>query len=356
VNTMEFEVQSHALLPHLLFSLAYLGILFFARDRRDNLGLGLVIAFCITLGLRSVESMSRGADPLLYAAILSYPSDIKDVIGGADYAIFSLLHPITGAFFNLNTCFILLHLLYIAPLYFLYRCVENMRGVFFLLVGWLLFVNSGLLLLANFFRQGISTILFLAILVAACASQKTDMGKRAGALGLPLLHLASAALVPSLLACKMRHYLLISSASFVILCLAVHFAPASIVYQSDYFFNAGEASQQTQLWIKILTIYAMLGFGYLLSVHAEKSSLQEHSVRRAAVGMLIPTAALLLTSNAPGIGLRYLYYSYALAFLYVASAVSCRRSEPLFKLGAISLCLFGLVTWTYPTVAVLLVW
>lgn len=78
--------------------------------------------------------------------------------------------------------------------------------------------------------------------------------------------------------------------------------------------------------------------------------------RLAAVGLLIPTAALLLTLNAPSIGLRYLYYSYALVFLYVACAVASHKSESLFKLSAIAICMFGLVTWTYPTVAVLLIW
>jgi hypothetical protein len=224
------------------------------------------------------------------------------------------------------------------------------------MAGWMLFVNSGLLLLANFFRQGICTIVFLSILVGLCVSGKHDTALRTGALGLPFLHLASVVMIPSLLAFRSRHFLLISSASFALLCLAVHFAPDGIAYQSDYFNHSSTTMQATQLMVKILTIYIMLAFGYFLSRRARYSSTETRMMQRTAVGLLIPTVALLLTSNAPAIGLRYLYYSYALAFLYIASVVTCRGSELLFKVSAIAICLFGIVTWTYPTVAVLLIW
>jgi len=344
------------LLPHLLFSLAYLAILFFSRTKRDILALFLVAAFCIVLGLRDVPNMFIGADPVLYATILSYPADIKSLAGGADYAVFSLLHPITGTFLDLETCFMLLHLLFIPAIYLLFKRLSQFQGVFFLLAGWMLFVNSGLLLLANFFRQGICTIVFLSILVGLCVSRKHDTSLRAGALGLPFLHLASMIMIPSLLAFRSRHYLLISSASFILLCLAVHIAPDGIANQSDYFNHSGPEMQATQLLVKILTIYIMLASGYFLSRRARNSSAEARMVQRAAVGLLIPTVALLLTSNAPAIGLRYLYYSYALAFLYIASVITCRGGEFLFRISAIGICLFGVVTWTYPTVAVLLIW
>jgi hypothetical protein len=356
VSLMEYEVQTNALLLYLLFSLVYLGILCFAKARRDVLAFALAGAFCITLGLRDVNSMSIDADPVLYATILSYPADIKDFLGGADYALFSLLHPITGARFNLSTCFLLLHLLYIPALYLLFKSLRDNSGMFFLLTGWLLFVNSGLLLLANFFRQGISVILFIAILVGLCCSVKKESSRKMGALGLPLLHLASVAMIPSLLGCRMRHYYLISSASFIALCAAIHFAPDSIVAQSNYFNNNDLAMHRMQLWIKIPTIYAMLAFGYLVSRGGAHPSVEAKNIQRGAIGLLIPTAALLLTSNAPVVGLRYLYYSYAFAFLYVACVVTSRRSELLFKASAISMCLFGIVTWTYPSVAMLLIW
>jgi hypothetical protein len=352
---MEFEIQAHALLPHILFSAAYLLILFLTKSRRDTLGFLLVVTFCVILGLRDIAAMSPFADPVTYAMVLSYSSDISTLIPGADYLIFSLLHSVTGAWFDLPGCFLVLHLLYIPFLYILYRTLKGFSGVFFLLAGWMIFVNSGLLLLANFVRQGLSVLAFLSILAGLCLWPSKSKG--AAAFTLPLLHLGSAAFLPGLLACRRKHYYLISTLIFAGLCAAIHFSPSLMADNTGYFTrDLDQDSHQMQLLIKVTSIYLMLGVGYLLTLHKAETPDNARRLLRGAVGLLLPTAALLFTYNAPAVGLRYLYYSYALAFLYIAVALAFRNSESLFKFAAVAVCLFGVVTWTYPTVAVLMVW
>ena len=355
---MDFEIQAYAWVPLLVFSLLYLGILIFFRAKRDFLGFLLIIAFCITLGLRDIEAMSKSADPILYAYILSYSSDISALVGGGgvDYAVFKLLHPITAALFDLRTCFLVLHLLFIPFLCFFYASIRKIPGIFFLMVGWMIFNNSGLLLLANFFRQGMSVILFLSILCGLCTSEERHRFKKISTLALPLFHVASVALIPGLISCRMRRYFAISCTALFTIGLAVRFAPSSYAAQSAYFSDDGAGDWQAQLWIKVFVIYFMLGIGYFLSRKGEEDSTSIANLKRASIGVLIPTAALLLTSNAPIIGLRYLYYSFAVVSLYIACVISSKKNELLYELCAILFCLFGIVTWTYPTVAVLLKW
>jgi hypothetical protein len=351
---MEFEIQTHALLPHVLFSAGYMFILFFAKRSRDKLGMILIAAFCIALGLRDITAMSIYTDPVTYAFLLSYPGDVSSLIVGCDYLIFVLLHSITGSFFSLAGCFLALHLLFIPALYLLYQVLKPFNGFFFLFVGWFIFVNSGLLLLANFFRQGLGVIVFLAIIVALCVK---PIGRKAlSTLALPLLHASSVLFIPGLLVWRKKHYFLVSSAIFATFCAAMHYLPVLGSAGSSYFdASSNDTINQTQLLIKVASIYVMLFVGYLLLWRVERPEVAQ-KLQRAALGLLLPTAALLLLYDAPVIGLRCLYYSYALAFLYFFSAIVCRRSEPLFKLSAIAICLFGIVTWTYPTVAVLMIW
>ncbi len=354
---MDFEIQAHALLPHLLFSAGYLGILFLARARRDALAVALLAVFCLVLGLRDIQAMSRDADPVLYAFILSYSSDVSSLMGGGvDYVLFSILHPITGAIFDLRECFLFLHLLYIPALFLLFKRLRQYPGVFYLMAGWMIFVNSGLLLLANFFRQGLCVLLFLAALVGVAVSADHKSRHRMGALCLPLLHASAIALLPNLLVLGRRRYLFISSISFLAFCLAAHFSPYLLDSPSDYFASTGMDVQRVQLEIKILTIYAMLLIGYFIGRRTTNTPDGAARIQRAAIGLLLPTASLLLLLDAPAIALRFLYFSYAVVFLYVALAVSLRKKEMLFKFSAIAICLFGFVTWTYPTVAVLLIW
>jgi hypothetical protein len=354
---MDFEIQAHALLPHLAFSAGYLGILLFARARRDWLALVLLVVFCVVLGLRDIQTMSRAADPILYAFILSYSSDVSSLIGGGiDYVLFSLLHPITGSIFDLRSCFMFLHLLYIPALYLLFRRLREYPGVFYLMAGWMIFVNSGLLLLANFFRQGLCVLIFLAMLVGISVAREGKSRHRLSIFSLPLLHASAIALLPNLLALGRRRYLLISSASFLAFCTAAHFAPYLLGSSSDYFSSDGADLMRVQLEIKIPTVYAMLLIGYLIGGRTAGAADGAARIQRSAVGLLLPTAGLLLLIDAPVIGLRFLYFSYAVAFLYVAMAVSLHKRETLFKLSALAICIFGFVTWTYPTVAVLLIW
>jgi hypothetical protein len=354
---MDFEIQAHAVLPHLLFSAGYLGILFFARARRDSLALALLMVFCVVLGLRDIQTMSRDADPVTYAFILSYASDVSSLMGGGiDYVLFSLLHPITGALFDLRSCFFFLHMLYIPAMYLLFRRLRQYPGVFYLMAGWMIFVNSGLLLLANFFRQGLCVIIFLAMLAGFSVAGDGKFRHRLTIFSLPLLHASAIALLPNLLALGRRRYLFISSASFLAFCTAARFAPYLLGSSPDYFSSDTADLMRVQLEIKIPTIYAMLLIGYLIGRRTASTTDGAARIQRSAVGLLVPTAGLLLLIDAPVIGLRFLYFSYAVAFLYVALAVSLHKTETLFKLSALAICIFGFVTWTYPTVAVLLIW
>lgn len=354
---MDLVFQPNVLVAYVVFALIYLGILVVFRSLRDFLGLLLIVTFCITLGLRDVAAMSRDADPVIYATILSYAGDVSAMLGGADYAVFLLLHRLTGSLFDLRTCFLFLHLLFIPVLFVLYRSLRQVNGAFFLMVGWLMFINSGLLLIANFVRQGLSVILFLALLVGICVSEKRLWLKRVCAFALPFLHLASVCLLPGLISCKKRRLVTISTTVLVAACIAVHFAPASFTSQSGYFNSEGEDPQISQLWIKIIAIYGLLAIASLLSrTNADRRTLSTVYLKRAAVGLLLPAGALVLTANAPGIGLRYMYYLFAVAFLYIACVVASRKSEFTYHACAVSFSLFGIVTWTYPTVAVLLKW
>jgi hypothetical protein len=238
--------------------------------------------------------------------------------------------------------------------------------MFFLLAGWMLFINSGVLLLANFFRQGVSVILFLAILVGFGVPEQGKWLKRICACALPLFHMAGAVLIPSLFLQKKRYYFYLFPSLFLAFCLAVHLGMGNVAISfADYFTDVDQGALQGQLWTKVAAAYAILLVGYALPLRitglriylrAHNPSVESRRIQRAAIGIIIPTGALLLTSNAPIIGLRYLYYSHAVAFLYVACCMCSQNKETLFRVSAIGLCLFGFVTWTYPTVACLLIW
>jgi hypothetical protein len=365
-SMLGYDFQTNALLPYMLFSLGYLGILFCAKDKRDSLGFFLVGLFCIVLGLRDVAGMPVGADPVLYATILSNASGAENLLGGIDYALLIVLRGVTGAFFGLSGCFLILHLLYLPVIYLLFRYCRRVKGMFFLMAGWMLFVNSGVLLLANFFRQGISVFLFLAVLVGFSVPDGSKWVKRLGALTLPLFHMAGAVLIPSLFLQRKRYYYYLFPLLFLAFCLAIHLGLGNVTVSfADYFDVVDQGALKDQLWTKIVMAYAILLVGYCLQLRidghrvqlpARNPSVESRILQRTAIGVILPTAALLLTSNAPIIGLRYLYYSHAVAFLYLACCLCSKNREALFKASSIGLCAFGFVTWTYPTVACLLVW
>lgn len=309
------------------------------------------------LGLRDIRQMGLGADSVLYAIVLSSRADVLGLLGGSDYLVFMLLHPITSSLLDLKQCFFLLHLLYLPIIYLIFRAIRKAPGVFYLLAGWMMFVNSGILLLANFFRQGICVLFFLGLLVSFCASQRNLLLKRLGTLILPFAHTSAALLVPGLFGLKMRRFVLITSFTILVFCAALYAAPSVAAGKFAGYFSAPEQDiQGEQLVVKVIGIYVMLFTGHILRTKIREYPPLHREVLRACVGFLAPTVAFLFTIHAPIIGLRFLYFSYAVAFLYLACIVVLRGSRMLYAASAVGIALFGLVTWTYPSVSRLLVW
>src|SRR5208282_3373683 len=199
-------MAKNALLPYCIAAVAYLSILFFPRRTRDFFALALLAAFCLALGLRNIDRMPNESDPVIYASILANASGTEALLGGVDYTLFSLLRDATGPVLSLASSFFILHLLYLPVLFLLYWVSRSVIGMFYLLVGWMLFVNSGVLLLCNFFRQGLSVFLFLTLLITFSRTCEHKWARAAGALTLPFCHVAAAALVPGLFMCKTRRY------------------------------------------------------------------------------------------------------------------------------------------------------
>ena len=140
--------------------------------------------------------MSEWADSVWYSALLTNQVSAEQIlsIGGVDYLPFYLAHGITSRLLNQAGAFFVLHLLYLPGIYLLFRLSRFIKGMFFLIAGWLLFVNSGILLLANFFRQG-QAALYLLILILAFSLPAGNRWIRLGARSLlprfifPLFHL-----------------------------------------------------------------------------------------------------------------------------------------------------------------------
>jgi hypothetical protein len=355
---MDYITQTNAVTPYLCFASAYFVAIFLPREYRDRAGLCLVLALCAALGLRDIPGMPIGQDPVIYASILSNDVDVQTVATGIDYALFILLHRVTSQLFNLQWCFFLLHMLFIPFLLMLYRRLKRLGGVFFLMAGWLMFVNSGLLLLANFFRQGMSVLLLLVLCIPAVATTATSRrGRKLAVFLMPLFHLASAGLIPVLLFVKKRWYYLAAGICMFSLCLFIHAGPAAVTsHFGDYFGNPDTDAQQGQIWAKVIGLYSILAVGMLLTMRVTKMRSDLKQIRRAAIGFMLPSASLLLMLDEPAIGLRFMYYIYALAFLYLACSIKASKSELTFKAAALGTCLFGWITWTYPTVARVLVW
>lgn len=357
---MPYNFQTNALVPYAILAAAYLGILLFAGTKRDASAFCLVLAFCLSLSLRNIEKMDEWSDPVLYAATLTNQIPTADLlrVGGTDYALFFVLHVITGAALSIHEAFYLIHLLYLPILYVIYRLAQCVEGMFFLFAGWMLFVNSGVLLLANFVRQGLSTFVFIALLMAFTFPAGNKWLRRVGAMAIPLLHLSAAALIPSLFLCRKRRFFLLWCSGFLLTCVGIYlvlnrFTSSYSVYMSD----PGDDFRQADLLNKVLMTYLLVGLGYSLRRRDGATHPRVLGLQRTAVGILLPTAALLITrSVAPSIGTRYMYYFHAVAFLYLATVIANRRRAAVFPMTALALCSFGLITWTYPTVTRLLIW
>jgi hypothetical protein len=357
---MPYDFQTIALIPYAIFASAYLGILLFAGARKDAAAFGLVLAFCLSLALRNVEQMPEWSDPVLYAGSLTSQTQAMDLltVGGADYLVFFIIHVITGAALSIHQAFFLLHLLYLPILYVIYRLARCVEGMFFLLVGWMLFVNSGILLLANFVRQGLSAFVFIALLMAFTLPAGNKRLRGLGAMALPVLHLSAAALIPSLFLCRRRRFVLLWCAGFLLFCIGTYLALDHLTSGYNvYVGDSGDDFRQVDLVTKTIVTYVLVGLGYWLRPRNDGTRPAVGRLQRAAIGILMPTAALLMIGKgAPTIGTRYMYYFHAVAFLYLASVIASRRRQALYAVAASAVCGFGLITWTYPTVTRLLEW
>ena len=355
---MPYDLQTNALLPYFLLAAAYVGILLFPRRTRDVGALVLLVLFCLALGFRNIDMMPDGADPVTYASLLANdaPPYAEALLGGTDYALFSLLRHVTGSALSLGGAFFMLHLLYLPFLFLLYRVCRAVTGMFYLLAGWMLFVNSGVLLLCNFFRQGISVLLFLAVLISFSKVTKAKWVRWLGAVGLPFLHFGAAAFAPGLFMRETRRHLWLFSAYFFVFCLAIWAILERVGFGLAYFDEGDLASHQSQLLTKVAVTYVILLVGMYLRKYFGKTADSTRNIQNAALVFLVPTAALLLTYNAPIIGLRFVYYSHAVAFAYLASGIAAHRRSLAVPLAALGICCSGIITWTYPTVSMLLVW
>lgn len=357
---MPYSAQTNAILPYAFFAIAYLVILAFARRRRDLYACALVMAFCLLLGLRDTKRMSEWADPVWYSALLTnqVSSDQILSVGGIDYFPFYLVHGITSRVLNQAGAFLILNLLYLPGIYLLYRLSAFIKGMFFLMAGWLLFVNSGVLLLANFFRQGQAALYLLILILAFSLSAGNRWVRLLGVLALPALHLSAFPFAGGLLISQRRRFYLVFGAFFVLFCVAAYLLLQRLGVYALYMNDPNQESFKRDLVIKVLAVYAILMCG--LWVRRRGASFQSEKTQRvqqAMIGFLLPAAGLLVFANAaPEIGTRFIYYFHAVAFAFLASTLASLKSEQMLAACAVGFCLFGAITWTYPTVAVLLVW
>jgi len=157
--------------------------------------------------------------------------------------------------------------------------------------------------------------------------------------------------------CKTRRYFYLFGAYFALFCIAIWAVLGHIGFNiTAYLDDSEQASHQSQLLTKVIVTYVILLFGACLRRHFGNIPDDARGIQRAAIGFLVPTAALLLTYSVPIIGLRYLYYSHAAAFTFLASVMGNQRKGLAFPLGVLGICSLGIITWTYPTVTKLLVW
>jgi hypothetical protein len=303
--------------------------------------------------------MSEWADPVWYSALLTnqVSSDQILSIGGIDYLPFYLVHGITSRVLNQAGAFLLLNLLYLPGVYLLYRLSAFIKGMFFLLAGWLLFVNSGVLLLANFFRQG-QAALYLLVLIL---SFSLPAGKRwlriVGVLALPALHLSAVPFAGGLLISQRRRFYLWFGAFFALFCVAAYLLLQRLGVYALYMNDPNQQSFKRDLVVKVVGVYIVLLCGLWVRCEPFLQSEKNRRIQRAMIGFLLPTAGLLVFANAaPEIGTRFIYYFHAVAFAFLASAVATSTKSWATPACAIGFCLFGAITWTYPTVAVLLFW
>lgn len=357
---MPYSFQTNALLPYALFAISYIAILALGGSRRDKWAFILVITFCLLLGLRDTKKMSEWADPVWSAAILTKDVPASQIlsVGGIDYLPFYLLHGITSRFLNLEGAFFLLNMLYLPAVYLLYRLCAIAEGMFFLVAGWLLFVNSGILLLANFIRQGEGALYLLVLILAFGIPAGSRWTRLGGAVALPIIHLSSVPFAGGLLVTRARRFYALFGCGFALFCMLAYVLLQHLGVYAIYLRNPDADSFKRDLIVKVAGVYVLLLCGlWIMRSAVGTTSDAIRAVQRVMIGFLLPAATLLVFADAaPEIGTRFIYYFHAVAFAYVACCIASSRVRSTLTACALGFCLFGAITWTYPTVAVLLFW
>jgi hypothetical protein len=334
---------------------AYITLLVFKRRHRDILALALVAILCFTFGIRAVDKLLPGQDPVIYSTLISrvMVSDVSFRDLGVDYLLLYIIQLITRGTLSIGAAFMLIHLVYLIFIIPIYKFSRVSPGLFYLLSGWMMFANSGVLLLCNFLRQGYAILLFLGLILALSQARRRFMALL-GALIMPALHASALILSPSLLLLRSRRYVVFYAAIFVTSIAFIWYRLPGVT-TVDVEDPSAAASQ---LYLKVFGSYILLLGGYLVQRNAGLISDDVRLIERAAIGVSCPCAALLMlgTPSLLVYGLRFTYWIHAAVFLYLATVISSHKSELIFRISTLLLCVFGVITWSHPNVAMLLVW
>jgi hypothetical protein len=293
-------------------------------------------------------------DPVTYSLLISkvMVSDVSFGDLGLDYLPLYLIQFITRGALSVGAAFMLIHLVYLIFIIPIYKFSRVSPGLFYLLSGWMMFANSGVLLLCNFLRQGYAILLFLALILALSQTRRRILALL-GALIIPVFHTSGLIFSPALLLLRSRRYFMLYAAIFVIAITVIWRMPSVAAVDVD-----DPSAAATQLYVKVLGSYALLLGGYLVQRNAGVVREEISNIERAAIGVIMPCGALLMLGT-PGLlvhGLRFTYWIHAAVFLYLAAVISSHRSELLFRASALFMCVFGVITWSHPNVSMLLVW
>ncbi len=333
---------------------SYLALLVFKRERRDFFAFLLVTSLCIAFGLRDLSKLLPVQDPVIYSTLISrvMVSDVSFSELGFDYVPFHLMQVVTLGRLSIGGALLLVHLVFLLFIIPIYRYSRIIPGLFYVLSGWMIFANSGVLLLCNFLRQGYAIMFFLALILGAVSTKK-PITRIGGALFMPVLHVSALIFSPVPLFIHSRRFHFIYAAVFVAgMALIAQWAGA-VAPDVD---NLSAASMQ--LFLKVLGAYILVLLALLVQSSTGPFGNAIQLIKRVSLGVVLPSAALLLLRS-PALlvhALRFTYWIHAQTFLYLAAAVSSNKSEWLIRALALAFCVFGIFTWTNPNVAMLLAW
>ena len=371
MNFYEFVLrafQSDTFYIYIVFAAAYLSGLLLTDCWKDRYALVILVALCLLLGVRDPYKL-RGvsgvgvADPAAYAALLAKGtySWYSNNLGKIDYLFFRILRPVTSRIFSYSFAFLFIHVIYAFILCTLYRVLSFAKGAFYLFAGWAMFINSGMLLLSNFFRQG-QCIFCLIILILVFSKEKENRILRyACAAGLPFIHASSAPFTIGMVLLRNKRFRLLFPVFFVAFCAIASIAfqqyAQYVGYENTLNMHSLTRNLKAELLYKIIGAYGILLIGFIVSITSRRPDERVMQIQKTLCGFVLPIAGLIFfTGEAVTAAARFVYYFHALAFLYLALSIAVSRKALVYSLCAIGLCCFGAVTWTYPTIAVLLVW